>query len=64
MTGSSDSFVDFSFYESMKEGSRGSESPLEKLLKQSGAKSRNSETLVADEPDSWDIVRVDLKIAD
>lgn len=59
----SKSFVDFSFYESVGT-SRNSKSTLEKLLNQGGTKTRDSGTLIPDEPDSWGVLRVDLDIVD
>ncbi len=59
----SKTFVDFGFYESMT-ASRRPQSALERLLKQSGTKSRDSATLIPDEPNSWGVIRVDLDIID
>jgi hypothetical protein len=56
-------FIDLSFYESVTVN-RDARSPLERLLKQSGTKTRDAGTLIADEPDEWGVVRVDLDIGD
>jgi hypothetical protein len=56
-------FVDFGFYESTGT-SRDAQSPLERLLRQSGTRSRDAGTIVPDEPDQWGVVRVDLDIVD
>ena len=59
----SKSFVDFSFYDSV-DRSRNSQSMLEQMLKQSGTKTRDSGTLIPDEPNGWGVLRVDLDIID
>ena len=59
----SKTFVDFSFYESMT-ASRRPQSVLERLLKQSGTKTRDTATLIPDEPNSWGVIRVDLDIVE
>jgi len=59
----SKNYVDFSFYESSAT-SRSPRSPLERLLKQTGLTSRDSATLIPDEPDEWGIVRLDLDIGE
>ncbi len=56
-------FVDFGFYESTAV-SRNSQSVLERLLKQSGTRTRDASTLIPDEPNQWGVVRVDLNIID
>lgn len=57
------SFVDLSFYASMTV-SRRPQSQLERLLKQSGTKTRDSATLIPDEPDSWGVIRVNLDVVE
>ncbi len=59
----SKTFVDFGFYESMT-ASRRPQSTLERLLKQSGTKTRDSATLIPDEPNTWGVIRLDLDIVD
>jgi hypothetical protein len=54
-------FVDFSFYSSVG-ARRNPQSVLERLLKQSGNKTRDAGTLIPDEPDQWGVLRVDLDI--
>lgn len=56
-------FVDFSFYGSVT-ARRNPQSILERLLKQSGTKTRDSATLIPDEPDQWGVIRVDLDIVE
>jgi hypothetical protein len=56
-------FVDFSFYNSVG-ARRNPQSILERLLKQSGTRTRDAGTLVTDEPDQWGVIRVDLDIVD
>ena len=57
----SKSFVDFSFYESTGTR-RNARSALEQILSQSGTKTRDSATLIPDEPDAWGILRIDIDI--
>ena len=52
--------VDFSFYES-KGTKRDAKSILERMLTQSGKKTRDSGT-VADEPDQWDVIHLELNV--
>ena len=59
----SKNFVDFSFYESMT-ASRRPQSALERLLKHSGTRTRDTATLIPDEPNSWAVIRVDLDIVE
>ena len=56
-------FVDFSFYSSVGTR-RDPQSALERLLKRSGTKTRDSAALIPDQPDSWGVIRVDLDIVD
>lgn len=56
-------FVDFGFYRSTGV-SRNAQSPLERLLRQSGTRTRDAGTLIPDEPNQWGVVRVDLDIVD
>jgi hypothetical protein len=56
-------FIDFGFYQSTA-ASRNAQSPLERLLRQSGTRTRDVGTLIPDEPDQWGVVRVDLDIVD
>jgi hypothetical protein len=56
-------FIDFSFYESTGT-SRDAQSPLERLLRQSGTRTRDAGTLVPDEPDQWGVISVDLSIVE
>ena len=59
----SKAFVDFGFYESMT-ASRRPQSALERLLKQSGTRTRDTTTLIPDEPNSWGVIRIDLDIVE
>ena len=54
-------YVDFGFYDSAT-ASRSPQSALERLLSQSGTRTRDAATLIPDEPDSWGVLRVDLDI--
>ena len=56
-------FIDFGFYRSVSV-SRNPQSPLERLLRQSGTRTRDAGTLIPDEPDQWGVIRVDLEIVD
>jgi hypothetical protein len=56
-------FIDFGFYQSAAV-SRSPQSPLERLLKQSGTRTRDAGTLIPDQPDQWGVVTVDLDIVD
>lgn len=55
--------VDFSFYETAKGTKRNPKSILERLLTQSGMKTRDAGTLV-DEPDRWDVIHLELNITE
>ena len=54
-------YVDFGFYET-EATARSSQSILEQILKQSGVRSRDGDTLIPDEPNSWGVFRLDLNI--
>ena len=54
-------YVDFSFYET-DAVNREATSTLEKLLSQSGRRTRRSGLVIRDEPNSWDIIRFDVRI--
>jgi hypothetical protein len=56
-------FIDFGFYQSTAV-SRNPQSPLERLLKQSGTRTRDAGTLIPDQPDQWGVVRVDMNIVE
>ncbi len=52
--------VDLSFYES-KNARRNAKSILERMLTQSGKKTRDSGT-ISDEPDKWDVIHLELNV--
>ena len=56
-------FVDLSFYNSVSPR-RNPQSLLERMLKQSGTKTRDSGTLIPDEPDQWGVIKIDLDIVE
>ena len=56
-------YVDFSFYES-RGVRRDAKSILEKMLTQSGQRTRSSGLVIKDEPNQWDIINVELNITD
>ena len=54
--------IDFSFYE-IKGAKRTGNSILEKMLTQSGKRTRDSAT-VSNEPDNWDVIHLELNVVD
>ncbi len=50
--------------ERAESASRRPQSTLERLLKQSGTKTRDSATLIPDEPNTWGVIRLDLDIVE
>jgi len=57
---------DFGFFDSAIGNRRGGgvRSALEAMISQSGTKTRSSGTLLADEPDSWGVIRLDFDAVD
>ncbi len=55
--------VDFSFLDS-KLSRRAPLSPLEQILTQSGTRTRDSGTLLPDEPDQWGVVHIELGVVE